>query len=54
MCYISQFIGKKYQICDIETTRGLKETKDVKEMGNFPEENSIKIIGDTIVVKLSD
>lgn len=50
--FLNQFIGKDYQICDWETTKKLRESEEVMSMSNFPEQRSIKIIGDIIVVKL--
>lgn len=55
--------NEDYKLCVIGTMENgnypdeqgkLKETEEVKETGNFPEENSVEIIGDIIVVKLAD
>lgn len=52
--FMEQFVGKSYARCGGETTAMLRELPEVKEMGVFPGENSIKVIDDVIVIKLSE
>lgn len=52
--YLEQFIGNSYVSCNREESQTLKEKQEVMEMSIFPEENSVKVIDDVIVVKLSE
>lgn len=51
---ITKYLGYSPQICDYETTRAFMETEEVKEMPVYPSNGSIRILDDTIIVKLSE
>lgn len=55
MSYFKQFIGKDYNSCDYGEYQKIIESGVLNKMGNFPDENSVCIYGnELIVLKLSD
>lgn len=50
----NQFLGVNYTMCSVEEYNRISQMDEYKEMGNFPEEDSIKVIEGITVVKLSD
>ena len=49
----NQFLGVNYTMCSVEEYNRISQMDEYKEMGNFPEEDSIKVIEGITVVKLS-
>lgn len=52
--YIAHYLGKQYYACSQSEFEGLIVTEEYQSMQNFPDEGSVKVIGDIIVIKLSD
>lgn len=52
--YLLERTGIYYTICDQDTYNSLINSEQVKEMAAFPKENSVRLIDDTIVVKLGE
>ncbi len=52
--FIPQFLGYHVSWADDEQVQELKENQIVKEMPTYPNDGSIKVIGDTVVIKLQD
>ncbi len=48
------YLGSRYQMCYDEDLEKVKESEEYGSMTNFPEEGSVKKIGDVIVVRLSE
>lgn len=48
------FGGVKYQECSAEEREEILSSDEIKMMGNFPAETSVKRFGDTLVIKFSD
>ncbi len=48
------FVGVHYTECSAETRKELIASDEVMNMGIYPAEDSVKIIDDTVVIKLSD
>lgn len=51
---IEQFIGASYTNCNPELIAKLEKSELVNNMSNFPETNSVRIVDDIVVIKLSD
>ncbi len=49
-----QYLGSGFKKCSMDEYESIKETEEFKSMSDFPNEGSIKKIGDIIVVRLSD
>lgn len=52
--FIYQYMGKYYGICAREQYDSIIETQAYLDMSIFPEEGSVILINDTVVIKLSD
>lgn len=52
--WIQQYFGYKIPIANEETVRKLKKQPEVKEMPCWPDSGSIKVIDDTVVIKLQN
>lgn len=52
--FISQYLGYYIELADVEEQKRLSETEEVKNMPVYPNNGSIQILGDTIVIKFSD
>lgn len=52
--FILQYHGYKVPFVDEEEKEKLIKNEEVKKMQNYPNEGSIKILGDTVIVKFSD
>lgn len=52
--FIQQYMGKYYEICAREQYNDIIETPEYLNMSIFPEEGSVILMGDTIVIKLSE
>lgn len=52
--FMKQYIGKSYSICKSTKYDDIKTTTEFQGMTNFPEEGSVQLIDDVIVIKLSD
>ncbi|MCD8179531.1 MAG: hypothetical protein LUE98_19895 [Tannerellaceae bacterium] len=51
--YIQQFMGKTYNFCS-ESEYDSISTELIESMNNYPDEGSVEIIDDIILIKLSD
>lgn len=52
--FLKQYKGLNFEICDQDLYEDIIQMKEYKEMPLFPEKGSIKEIGETIVVKMSN
>ncbi|MCM1561881.1 MAG: hypothetical protein NC123_20480, partial [Butyrivibrio sp.] len=52
--FMKQYLGKTYEMCTREQYDHIAATPEYLAMGIFPEENSVMLINDIIVIKLSD
>ena len=52
--YISHYLGQTYSMCSYEEYNKILQSAEYSSMQNFPDENSVTIIDDIIVVKLSN
>lgn len=52
--YMSHYLGKTYSICSYEEYNKVLQSAEYSSMQNFPDENSVIVIDDIIVVKLSN
>lgn len=50
----AQYTGVFLDMCTVQEALDIRQTKEFKEMPNYPEEGSVKVIQDVIVVKVSD
>ena len=48
------FGGVRHQECSAEEREQILSSDEIKQMGNFPAETSVKRFGDTLVIKLSE
>lgn len=51
---IAHYLGKQYYACSQSEFESLIVTEEYQSMQNFLDEGSVQIIGDIIVIKLSD
>lgn len=51
--YLWQYFGVKYSICTDLQYEKIKGSDELKEMGYFPEKDSVKVIDGVLVIKLS-
>ncbi len=54
MKYIKEIFGVHYKTLNKESRNAYLEMEEVKEMGCWPEAGSLKVIEDTLIIKLSD
>lgn len=52
--FIEQYYGYYIPFVDEEEQKKLEVSEEVKKMPNYPDDGSIKILGDTVVIKFSD
>lgn len=52
--FIYQYMGKYYGICSRDQYNDIIETSEYLDMKTFPQEGSVILINDTVVIKLSD
>ena len=54
IAYLSHYLGKNYNICPQADFESIRNTEEYATMQNFPDERSVIVVGDIIVVKLGD
>lgn len=52
--YLSHYLGKKYQMCSQAEYDVITKSKGYTNMQNFPDQGSVTVVGNIIVIKLSD
>lgn len=52
--FANYYLGRDYIRCDDDTIANIKEKEEFKAMPNFPSKNSVQMIDDVVVVKLSE
>ena len=52
--FLRQYLGVEYSTCSMEELTSVMESGEYSNMGLFPEDGSVRMIGDCAVVKLSD
>jgi len=52
--FFEKFMGKKIEMADSEEYNKIIETTDFKNMPTYPSKGSLKIINDTLVIKVSE
>ena len=52
--FYQRYFGKRIKVCSENEYKEIIKTKEYKEMGVYPDKNSIKIINNIIVIKLSN
>ena len=52
--FIGNYLGITYRSCDVEEVKEIMSSEEYAAMSFFPEQDSVRMIGDCAVVKLSD
>lgn len=54
MNYFTNYMGMKFQLCSVGDYKNIVESQEYKEMGVWPEDDSVKLINNIVVVKLRE
>ena len=52
--YMAHYLGKRYNSCSQSDYDRIIQSEEYSTMQNFPDEHSVAVVDDIIVVKLSD